>query len=229
MNILGFDTSSKHLSIAIAEDDKILSSVHEDVGVRHSALLLPKIKELLQELSLKINDIDVIAISIGPGSFTGLRIGVATLKALAFASNIKVVAIPTMDAIAYNHIDRCDKLALCLDARKNMIYSCFYDVKEKELFPKTDNLLETIDELVVRIGDEKVVVFGDGLKLYGQILKEQCPNVELINDDSWYPQAETVVHLGFKKALNKEFVDAQKLVPLYLHPSDCHIRSKNGN
>jgi tRNA threonylcarbamoyladenosine biosynthesis protein TsaB len=224
MNILGFDTTSKHLSIAISKDDKILSSVHEDVGIRHSALLLPRIKELLKEQAKKIKDIDVIAISIGPGSFTGLRIGVAIAKALAFSCNIKVVAVPTMEVIAYNYIDRGDKLALCLDAKKNMIYSCLFDVKEKELFSCSDNMLETIDELISRIGYEKVVVFGDGLKLYGDILKEKCQNITLIDEDNWYPQAETVVKLGYKKAMKEEFDDAEKLVPLYLHPSDCHIR-----
>ena len=224
MRILGFDTTAKYLSVAIAEDEKILVSVHEEVGIKHSALLLPKIKELLKSQNLRIRDIDVIAISIGPGSFTGLRIGVAIAKALALSVGMKIVSVPTMDVIASNYADKGDKLVPLLDARKNMIYFCVYDKQGDTLVPKTDYVLSDITDLESRIKDDKFVVFGDGLKLYGSLLKDKFPNLELIDDDNWYPKAETVVKLGYHKAIEGKFEDAEKLVPLYLHPNDCHIR-----
>lgn len=224
MKILGFDTTSKYLSVAIADGGNILASVHEDVGIKHSTLLLPKIEELLKEQNLSVKEIDVIAISIGPGSFTGLRIGVAIAKALALSCNIKIVAVPTMDLIAYNYIDKCDVLVPLLDARKNMIYYCIYKKQKEELVPQTEYVLGDINDLEKEIGTKKTVVFGDGVKLYGELLKQKCHNISLIQDDNWFPLAENVVKLGYQKAVKEEFDDADKLVPLYLHPSDCHIR-----
>ena len=105
MKVLAFDTSSKYLSVAVADDDKVLSSFHKDMGLNHCSLLIPTIDKILNKCKIELKEIDLIALSIGPGSFTGLRIGVSTAKALSLATKIPVVGVPTLDVIAHCHCE----------------------------------------------------------------------------------------------------------------------------
>ncbi len=230
MKILAIDTSTKYLSLAIVDNDKILAGFHEKEDMKHSSLLIPTIDKLLKKCNLKLKNIDAIALSIGPGSFTGLRIGVATCKGINLALGIPIVAVPTLDVIAYNFIDE-EKRILCplIDAKKQKVYACFYKKpvfhpgggKGALLEKMADYILTDIESLLKKI-DRPTLVFGDAIKLYG----ERCENNPLvrISTKDWYPKAEIVANLGLAKALRRQFTNPDKLAPMYLHSKYCQVK-----
>lgn len=230
MKILGIDTSTKYLSIAIMDDTKVLNSFHEERPMAHFSLAIPTIDRLLKESGLKLRNIDGIALSIGPGSFTGLRIGVATCKGINLALGIPVVAVPTLDVIAYNFIDEGEKI-LCpvIDAKKQKLYTCFYKKHLSDLVGRTGVILEKVAdymlldiESLLKKVKKPTLVFGDGVELYAEYL-EKNPFVGISRKD-WYPKAETVARIGLRKALKKQFANPDRLAPIYLHSKYCQVK-----
>lgn len=231
MKILAIDTSTKYLSLAIVDNDKILTGFHEKEDMKHSSLLIPTIDKLLKKCDLKLKNIDAIALSIGPGSFTGLRIGVATCKGINLALGIPIIAVPTLDVIAYNFIDEKEQI-LCplIDAKKQKVYACFYrrkplpnrhGSKEVILDRIADYMLLDIEGLLEKI-DKPTLVFGNAIKLYGA----RCENNPLvrISTKDWHPKAEIVAKLGLAKGSRRQFTNPDKLAPMYLHSKYCQVK-----
>ena len=185
-------------------------------------MLMPTIDKLLKGNKLSIKDVDAIAISKGPGSFTGLRIGVATCKGISLALGIKVIGVPTLDVIAENFISYEDHI-LCpvIDAKKNKLYSAFYKVEKGKLKKLSEDMLIDADLLVKKI-KKPTLMFGDGIKIYEKELKKN-KFVELSKKE-WFPKAEIVAKIGSGQAKKKRFVNSDKLVPLYLHSQYCQVR-----
>ena len=224
MKTLAFDTSTKYLTIACLEDEKIVSSFHEDVGVQHSELLIPTIKDLLGKLTWPLEKIDLICVGLGPGSFTGLRIAVATVKGLALVAKNKVIGVPTMDAIAMNAPEEKKLVAPFLDAHKGKVYSCIYERSEGGLTRLTDYMLTAADELLGSLKEE-VYFFGGGITKYKDIL-ETCPQAQYNKDMDWYPKAADIGRLGLKKS-REGTDDPETIDPLYLHSKECNITKKS--
>ena len=224
MKLLAIDTSTKFLSVAIANDGDILASVRDTGEMQHSSQLVPSIDRTLKKCNLKLKDVDAIALSIGPGSFTGLRIGVATCKGINLALGIPIVSVPTLDAIAYNFIKGNEKI-LCplIDAKKQKLYTCFYAKSFRTLGLKriTDYILTDIEGFLKMV-DKPTMVFGDGVKLYLDYLKKNS-YIDIVDGD-WFPKAEVVAKLGLEKARKRKFENPDKLVPLYLHSKYCQVR-----
>jgi len=232
MKILAIDTSTKYLSAAIAENEDILASFRDDGNLRHSVSLIPTIDGLLKECSRKLKDIDVIALSIGPGSFTGLRIGVAACKAINLALGIPIAAVPTLDVIAYNFTDKKERV-LCplIDAKKSKVYASLYNVVSRPQSAASADcgrlnrirgyMLADIGEVLDGI-DRPTLVFGDGVGLYGDSLKKN-PLVS-ISMENWHPRAEVLAGLGFQAAKKRQFANPDKLVPMYLHSQYCQVK-----
>ena len=132
MKILGIDTSTKFLNVALLDGDTIKASFCDKGELRHSSLIIPAIDMVLKKSKLSLKNLDAISLSIGPGSFTGLRIGVTTCKAINLALGIPIVSVATLDAIAYNFTDEKDRL-LCpvIDAKKQMVYASFYKLSRE--------------------------------------------------------------------------------------------------
>lgn len=206
MKLLGIDTSTKYLGVALVEGEKTLAAFRDKGGLNHSTLLVPAIDEVLGKSALKLKDLDAIAISIGPGSFTGLRIGVAAVKAINLATGVRLVAVPTLDVIAYNFVSEKERV-LCpvIDAKKGKIYACFYEGRRR----LTDYMLTDIEE-VLKMINKPTFIFGD---------------VDKYAVDNWYPRAEVVAKLGLEKARRKEFAEADKLAPMYMHSMYCQVKN----
>ena len=126
MIILAIDTSCDYLSLAISKDGRLAAKLHKKAHRKHSMLLVPSIERLVKRARLKIKDIDCFAVSVGPGSFTGLRIGVATVKGLSYALDTPIVAVSTLDVIARNVKNFRGMICPVLDARKSKVYACLY-------------------------------------------------------------------------------------------------------
>ena len=139
--MLAMDTSTDYLSLALMRDEKVMARFHRKSHMRHSSLLVPMVDKLLKKAQTKLKDISCLAISIGPGSFTGLRIGVSTVKALAAIDKKKVAAVPSLDVIAHNIAHTADTVCVVVDAKKEKLYSCFYEYKNNLLTDTAKPLL----------------------------------------------------------------------------------------
>ena len=133
MKILALETSAKAVSAAVSEDGKILCSGYQDTGLTHSRTLMPIVEHILKNTGLAVADMDAIAVAAGPGSFTGIRIGVAAAKGLAFAADKPAVGVSTLAAMARN-VAFCDGLVICaMDARRQQVYNALFEAKDGRL------------------------------------------------------------------------------------------------
>jgi len=223
MKILAFDTSTKFLSIALLEGNEAISEFHEDVGIRHSEILVPTIETLLKGSGWSVCDIDLVCMGIGPGSFTGLRIAAATVKGLAAVSCEQVAGVPTMDVMVRNFLPMDGRVAPLMDARKGKVYSCIYNCSGDNVEKLTEYMLVSVDELLNSL-DEKTTFFGDAVGIYKDQLVSH-PLAGYISAVDWYPKACWVGRLGVENAKGITQSPAE-LEPLYLHSKECNITSR---
>ena len=224
MVVLAIDTSTAYLSVALCDGDKSLGRYHRMADMRHSTILMPTISNILKKAKIRPEDIDLFSISIGPGSFTGLRIGVTTVKGLAFSLKKPIVTVPTMDVIAYNAIKRSSVICPVLDARKGKVYACIYRSDGVGLKRLTGYLLLAPSELVEKVERYKEIVFlGDGIRC----MEGAYPDKEVLEISSkidWYPEAGIAAKLGAEKFKKGDIVTAEKLRPFYIYSKECDIK-----
>ncbi len=226
MKILAIDTSTKFLSIACLENEDVKSEFHRDVGIKHSELLIPEIKSMLHGLSWQAEELGLICVGIGPGSFTGLRIAAVTVKAMAEALGCAVIGVPDMDAIIMNlppEVFAAAKKKLAapfLDARKGKVYTCIYDLSGPGREKVTEYLLVTASDFLSGLKENEVLFFGDAVEKYKKELDE-CRLARVLEID-WYPRAADVGRIGFKRSA-RGTDDPEDIEPLYLHARDCGI------
>jgi len=169
MKILAIDTSTNYLTLAVMKDDKVIGRFHRKASMMHSSMLVPMIDKLLKKARLKIKDMDGFSIGIGPGSFTGLRIGVATVKGLAYSLNKPIMTVSSLDAIAQNAKRFKGIICPVLDARKNKVYACLYKSNGETVKRISKYLLLPADELMKELDSyDKILLMGDAVE---QILR----------------------------------------------------------
>lgn len=233
MRVLGIDTSSPKLGLALVSSGKLIARLELTLERGHAQYLIPSLDKLLKKAKLSINKIDALAISIGPGSFTGLRIGVSTIKAISIAKNKKILAVPSLDVLAYNGLNkerglpagRQEYICPVIDARKNKIYAALYRKDKGRLKKQTKDLLISPEDLV-KIIKKPTLFLGDALKVYKEAIGHGAIADKAIfaEEKLWFPRAEFVALLGEQLAKKKKFTNPLDLVPLYLHKRDCQIR-----
>jgi len=222
MKLLAIDTSTDYLSVAVMDGAKTLARIHRKVPRSHSSLLMPTIDSCLTGARLGLAKIGAIAVSIGPGSFTGLRIGVATVKGLAFVTKTPIVAVPTLDAIAENGRKICGILCTVLDARKGKVYACIYRSDGKTVKKLSKYLLLPMQELLSKLERYETVAFlGD----FAERAAAMRPGAKVATL-SWHPKPEVVGSLGLGYVNRKKFVSVEDLEPMYLYSRECDITGK---
>jgi tRNA threonylcarbamoyladenosine biosynthesis protein TsaB len=223
MKLLAIDTSTDYLTLAVTDGAKVIARSHKHAPRSHSSLLMPAIERLLKKARLKLKDLGGLCIGVGPGSFTGLRIGVATVKGLAFVTGLPIMAVPTFDAIAANAGRMRGTLCVVLDARKNKVYSCFYRSDGKGGVRKiSPYLLVPVDELLKKCEKYDTLYFiGD----YAERIAVLCSRAK-IPGVKWQPRADAIAALGLDLFRKKEFVSAQKLEPMYIYSHECDITGR---
>ena len=238
--ILAVETSSRIGSVAIALGDQILAETAFSGPMRHSAELFPAIRSLLDRFSRKPQEIEHIYISVGPGSFTGLRIAVTTAKAMHLANpqrRTKIVAVDTLDVIAANAIDLTtenpvqasshERIAAVLDAKRSQFFIAVYQLTSDGIWKKTlpDSLM-TAPQFLDKFASsaQPVWLLGDGLVYYKD--KFKADGIRFLHEQYWSPRAEKVHLLGWKKALAGQFADALTLQPNYLRHPDVKIKPR---
>ena len=229
MKILALETSAKAVSAAVSENGRILASGYQDTGLTHSRTLMPIVEHILKNTDLKLSDMDAIAVAAGPGSFTGIRIGVSAAKGLAFAADRPAVGVSTLAAMARN-VAFCDGLVVCaMDARRQQIYNALFESRDGSLTRLSPDRAIALAELAEELKSDprpKTVV-GDGALLCHNFLTEAgipCrlapPHLRMQNAMSVALEAEAMAAEG-------RLVSAQALEPVYLRPAQAdRLRQK---
>lgn len=215
MKVLGIETSTPAGSIALIDEEEIISEYTYQGKLEHSTWLIPAIDTVLKDAGLSVREIEGIAVSSGPGSFTGLRIGVSTAKGLAYGLNIPLVGISTLDSLALNLLYTEKIICPILDARKNEIYTAFYQGQPPQRL--TDYLLISPQRLIEMIS-QPTIFLGQGLKLYQEQLKEALKNREVYFAplSLWLLRASNLAILGLKELKAGNQVDIYSFTPFYL-------------
>lgn len=235
MKILALDTSGLVCSVAVMEDDKLLSEFSIQHKITHSELLLPMMDEIRKRISLDLDTVDAVAVSAGPGSFTGLRIGCATAKGLCLAMNKPLIAVPTLDAMAYQFYGNDNIICPMMDARRSQVYTGIYTFvpgKENEKQFETTFSMETIQEqsaMALEDIAEKlnqlgktVVLLGDGIPVYRDKLEKLLKvNYVIAPAHMNRQRASALASLGKLYLREGRTVDTDSFSPEYLRASQA--------
>ena len=223
MKILALETSAKAVSAAVTENGKVLCAGYQDTGLTHSRTLMPIVEHILKNTGLTMAEMDAIAVAAGPGSFTGIRIGVAAAKGLAFASDKPVAAVSTLAAMARN-VAFADGLIICaMDARRNQIYNALFEAADGSLTRLTPDRAIALAELAEELKNDprpKTVV-GDGAKLCATYLTENGISCRIAPPHLVMQNAMSVALEAEKLAEENKLVSSQALEPVYLRPAQA--------
>ncbi len=174
MKILAFDASSLVASVAVLEDDIVIAEYTTNFKKTHSQTLLPMLAELKQMIQLDLKEIDALAVSGGPGSFTGLRIGSATVKGLGLALDKPIISVPTVDAMAYGMFGSRAWICPMMDARRNQVYTGLYSFEQEDMTIHIPQCACSIEEIIEKINkiNQEVVYLGDGVPVQKETIQK---------------------------------------------------------
>lgn len=229
MRILALDTSTNVATAAILEDDVIIGEYSCNKGKTHSQRLMPMIQSLFEAVGLNAADMDAYAASIGPGSFTGLRIGVTTVKAMAFAAQKPVVSVYTLDALAYNLAGSKAIICPVIDARNNQVFTAAYKFSGHKLERLTDYLGIHINELadILAAMEGEIIFLGDAAKTHKTFFEERLGNrVAVAPPNNALARAASVAVLAgeaLKEGIQENCYDMK---PFYLRKSQAEQAMK---
>lgn len=220
--LLGVETSSPVFSAAVCDGERLLSSLKSEDPARRSDGLAEMIQEAIRAAGLTLAELDGFAVSIGPGSFTGLRVGVTTVKTLAWALKKKILPVSTLEVIASNLARSSSPIGVFLDARKGKVYSACFEPNGadplKRLSP--DRLLPP-EEALAEIPPEAILA-GDGLRRYRELVSS-FPKWRLAPEPDWIPSAEILCRIASSRWPDGVLDDPHRLVPQYLYSKESDI------
>lgn len=251
MKILAIDTSSKICSVAITEDTNKIIELHSNDEKTHSVKLMPMVDETFKSTNLSLDDIDLMACSVGPGSFTGVRIGIATIKAFTDVKSIPVAQVSSLEGLAYNMIDEntpASQLASTLfcsiiDANNNNVYCGLYRYYNDCLNQVTDLIAESIETVTTKIDTiihsfsrqfNNIVFVGGGAVAYKELLDKTFANsgvtIYFADEEKNNVNSVSIAKAGYIKFKNGDYGDSSILSPLYLRKSQAEraLEEKNG-
>ena len=200
MKILAIDTSSKICSVSILDDAKVIVEKHNDDEKTHSQKLMPLIDETLKEVNLTLDNIDLLACCLGPGSFTGIRIGISTVKAFADVKHIPIIGVTSLESLAYN-VENEGLIASIIDAKHDNVYFALFklaDGKYQTIVEPTSDEISNLIPLLQQY-EEKITFVGDGAIVHKDLL---CKNIRNYVFASEEQNIQTSISIG-KSAYNK--------------------------
>ncbi len=227
MIILGIETATMTGGVALMNEERLISEYTLNVRTTHTARLMPALDLILKDSCIDKREIDGIAISMGPGSFTGLRIGMATAKGLALGLDIPLVGIPTLDALARNIPFAAYQICPVLDAKKKEVYVSLLRYEGDVLVKQTPYQVMPPADLVKQI-HEKTIFLGDALDAYGELISEELGDLAVFAPDAQrLPRAAIVAEIGLSKLKAGEHLDIASSEPIYIRASDAEISLAN--
>jgi len=228
MLILSIDSSATAASVALTEEGKLVGEFFVNTSFTHSVTLVPMIENLLSVTGKSVADIGMIAVSNGPGSFTGVRIGVSVAKGIAFPEDIPCMAVSTLESMAYNLISADCIVCAVMDARRNQVYNAMFKVENGKVQRLCDDRAVAIadlkEEIISKYSDRRVILVGDGtdvtLREFGE--DSALQNVESAPDTLRFQTASSVaISASVRLAEGEEPVNSSDLLPSYLRLSQA--------
>jgi len=224
MLILGIDTATQQVGCAIGGHEGVIASFQCARGRRHAEILTPAIEFVCRQSRLELQDMGVVAVDIGPGLFTGLRVGVATAKAIAHALRVPMIGVSSLDLVAFAVRYTPRLIVAVLDARRGELYYAFYRQVPggvQRLSPYQIGSAEDVASELMASRQDCLVV-GDGALRYADVF-EDVAGTEFGEAVHAHPAASSLVELAHPQALREEFVNSWELRPLYLRKADAEI------
>jgi tRNA threonylcarbamoyl adenosine modification protein YeaZ len=217
MIVLSIDSSSKVATVALLKDDILLGEYILNDKKEHSVILMPLIERLLKDCNLEVDDIDGYVVSKGPGSFTGLRIGMATIKGMSFGSNKPYISLSSLDALAYSLSSFSGIICPIMDALRENVYSGLYKSVDGKLTTILEPTSIDIDKLLelLKEKNEEVIFTGDGLIKHKDFIKENFNNPHFAPNHLSITRASSLGELGINFLKNGDF-DNPDSSPVYL-------------
>lgn len=221
MKILSLECSAGPCSAAITEDGKLIAEAFINVKLTHSQTLMPMVEGILNYSQIRINEIDGIAVASGPGSFTGIRIGIGAVKGLAAAHSLPCVGVSTLSAMAYNYSDTECTVCAVMDARCNQVYNAIFDITAGKIARLCPDRALMCDELAAELKkmptshSKPIIVVGDGTELFYPYVGE-LENILRSHDKRRYQNAVGVGLAAEAEFRNGKTVSPEELLPVYL-------------
>jgi len=220
---LAFETSAKAASVSLMEDGKLLGESYQNTGLTHSQTLMVMAEDLLKQCSKTVADVTAVAVAAGPGSFTGVRIGVAAAKGFAWGAGLPCYGVSTLEAMAESLGVFQGYVCPCMDARRQQVYNALFYVNQGVIQRLTEDRAIALTDLAREIKDAKEPVFlvGDGSILCYNTLKDQIPGLVLPKEHRMHQRAAGVALLAEKQAAAGLTGDGDILTPNYLRLSQA--------
>lgn len=230
MKTLAIDTSSKVCTVSILDNDDVLINLYNDDEKTHSVKLMPMIDEAFKKTNLNLYDMNLLACCIGPGSFTGVRIGIATIKSFSDVTNIPVVGVSSLEGLAYNVQEQVSESTLVcsiIDAKNNNVYCGLYNFKNDNC-NKLSILAEDINKTISNINHvfktqnfDNIFFVGDGSVVHKDLLESTFSNTTFANEKDNYQNSISIAKSGMLKYHNGEYGDSSTISPIYLKKSQA--------
>ncbi len=224
MRILGIDTSSQKGSIAITFKDKIISEKVISGHTSYSKNLFFIIDSILQDTNFNISQIDAFAVSIGPGSFTGLRVGLSSVLGFSLAQKKPVVSVETLLAMAHTTLYTEYVICPVIDARKGELYTSFFQHNENGQICRLGEDRTVKPELLVNEINKPTLFFGSGVDTYGKVLSQKLGSLAVFDNGSSNTTAASVAKLAYEKIKKGEETDSALLKPKYIRRSEAEVK-----
>lgn len=224
MLILGIDTATAQVSVAIGGHEGVLAATQTVRAKQHAEILTPAISFACRQARIELSEISVVAVDIGPGLFTGLRVGVATAKAMAHALRVPMIGVPSLDLLAFSVRFTPKLTAAVIDARRGEVYHAFYRPVPGGMQRVSEHRVTSPEDLASELlaSGEECVLVGDGALRYREVF-DGLHKVEIVEEGLAYPSATSLVMLAHAQALREQWVKPWELTPLYLRKPDAEI------
>ena len=218
MKILAMDTSSVNATVAVSDEFRVLGEYTISNDRAHSQIIMPMLEDVLKHCALTVKDIDVFAVAIGPGSFTGLRIGMSAMKTLAQALNKPIIGVSSLDAVAASFYNNESYICPIFDARRNEVYNALYQNGTKIV----NDRVSDFDELLIELSDKNVIFAGDAILKYGD-------RINSFNKENWHiapvnlsmQRASSVAAVACERINKNQYDNLYDLTPIYLRLSQA--------
>lgn len=217
MKILALESSAVACSVALCEDENLIAQSFQNNGLTHSRTLMPMCEDLLKNCGLTLNDVDLIAVAVGPGSFTGLRIGVSAAKGLAWPGDKPCAGVSTLEAMAWTVAHMGEELCPAMDARRSQVYNARFSVKDGAPVRLTEDRAISLDDLAgeLKKGVKTQIIVGDGAALCYNYLQELGITARMAPPHLHHQMAWGVARAALEQARRGELTDAAGLTPEY--------------
>ncbi len=227
MIILSIDSSTPVAGIAVSDGMQLLGEITLNTKNTHSEKLMPLVQQLLEELNLTVKDLDAIAVTQGPGSFTGLRIGMATAKGLAQGANKKLIAVPTLDCLAENLVHYPGIVCPIMNAQKKQVYTAIYRSGKDSMDRLSDHQAIAVEQLAHQLLElqEDVWFVGDGVAAFADVFQELLGDrCHFADGHQILPRAGALAMLAAKRAAQGQFDDLFGAELIYIRKSEAEVQ-----